>query len=372
MKENLPQFHGSDLEAVAAFYHLAGDQIINYSSNVNPLGLSDRFRQSVAAHIDCVCTYPDRSYTSLKQSISAYCHAPAEHLLIGSGATELISLFIKGIHPKKALLVQPTYSEYEREIHLNGGALDSFFLSEEQEFCPDPDALIDALTEDYDLLILCNPNNPTGTLWTPETLRPVLAHCLAQNIMVLVDETYMEFVESADKVNSIQLTVDFRNLFVIRGVSKFFAAPGLRLGYGITSNEELLTYICQSLNPWNVHSIAAVCGSALFEDTEFIARTSSFIKSERARLSEALMQIDRLHIYPMSTNFCLLRILDPAITSSQLFDLAIRKGLMIRDCSSFPGLGDRHIRFCIQKPEYNDRLIDFLRDVSSVFSAPSP
>ena len=365
MQSNQPQFHGSDLETIAAYYHISQNDIINYSSNVNPLGLSDAFQTSVAQHITCVCSYPDRNYTELKQSISSYSHTVPEHLLIGSGATELISLLIQGIHPKKALLVQPTYSEYEREIRLHHGEIYSFYLSQEDDFRPNPSALIRALTDDYDLLILCNPNNPTGTLWTQDQLRSILAHCQRYNIMVLIDETYIEFTESIDKVNAIELTDEFVNLFVIRGVSKFFSAPGLRLGYGVTSNEELLTYICQSLNPWNVHSIAAVCGSALFEDQTFIKQTQTFIANERRRVLHLLKEIHRLHVYPMSSNFVLLRILDPSISSEDTFEMAIHRNMMLRNCSSFPGLSHNHIRFCLQMPEHNDLLIQFFRDTFS-------
>lgn len=365
MTANQPQFHGSDLETIAAYYHIAQSDIINYSSNVNPLGLSNAFQTSVAEHITCVCHYPDRNYTALKHSIAAYCQALPEHLLIGSGATELISLLIQGIHPKKTLIIQPTYSEYEREIRLNHGEVHSFFLSQEEDFRPDPSALIHALKDDYDLLILCNPNNPTGTLWTQDQLRRVLTHCQLHHIMVLIDETYVEFVENEELVNSIRLTNEFVNLFVIRGVSKFFAAPGLRLGYGVTSNEKILTYIFQSLNPWNVHSIAAVCGSALFEDQKFIQQTRTFIAQERSRLLNLLKDISGLHVYPMSSNFVLLRILDPSISSEAAFDMAIRRCMMIRNCSSFPGLSHNHIRFCLQMPEQNDLLIQFFRETFS-------
>lgn len=356
-------FHGSDLETVAAYYHIPKDSIVSYSSNVNPLGISPKFRQAMLDRIDCVSMYPDRDYAELRTAISNYCNAPEDSLLIGSGATELISMFIKGIHPAKSLLVNPTYSEYEREIHLIGGRLDSFALKASQDFKPDVPALCHALTPDYDLLILCNPNNPTGTIFTHEDLIPLLGHCREQNIMVLIDETYVEFVEDIENVTAIPLTSSFENLFVMRGVSKFFAAPGLRLGYGITQNKKVLDYIRETQNPWSVHSIAAFCGGAMFLDKEYIHKTAAFIASERTRLTIALSALSGLYLYPASTNFILLRIEKDGISSADVFEAAIQKGMMIRDCSSFPGLSDNHIRFCFQKPEDNDRLIALLGEL---------
>lgn len=363
MSDNKPNFHGSDLEAVAAYYHIPMDSILSYSSNVNPLGISPRLRASILEHIDCVSTYPDRDYSELRSAISEYCGAPSDALLIGSGATELISMFIKGIHPKKSLLVNPTYSEYEREIHLNGGTMDSFDLCAAQDFKPDVPALCSALTPDYDLLILCNPNNPTGTVFTHAELIPLLTHCRQNQIMVLIDETYVEFVENIETVTAVPLTSSFENLFVMRGVSKFFAAPGLRLGYGITQNRKVLDYIRETQNPWSVHSIAAFCGGEMFGDTEYIKKTADFIASERSRLSALLSDCEGLYLYPVTTNFILLRIEKDGVTSADVFEAAIQKGMMIRDCASFPGLSDRHIRFCFRHPEENDRLVALLKEL---------
>ena len=127
-------FHGSDLEEIEAVYGIKKEDIISFSANVNPLGVSFRLRETLTSHIDAITTYPDRDYTSLRKCIGAYTGTDYHNIVVGNGSTELISLFIQINHPKKALIVGPTYSEYEREVSMGGGRSHYFSLTEESEF----------------------------------------------------------------------------------------------------------------------------------------------------------------------------------------------------------------------------------------------
>ena len=356
-------FHGSDLELVARQYGIPQDQIVSFSANVNPLGISPMLRQGLIDSIDKVMSYPDRDYTQLREAISGYTGAPADQILVGGGATEIISLFIKNLAPKRVMLVNPTYSEYAREIGLEGGELISYQLLSEQEFRVDVDDLCSRLDSTFDLLILCNPNNPTSSAVHRQALRQILAYCRARNIYVMVDETYAEFAPDLEDITAIPLIGEFDNLLVLRGVSKFFAAPGLRLGYGMTSNAGVLSYINSTKNPWTLNSLAAAAGCRMFADEDYIQRTRQFTRQELERLCALLRQEPGLHVYEPSANFVLLRLCKPGITSEMAFEYCIRQGLMIRDCASFPGLGDNHIRFCLNLPEQNDRLMAALQSL---------
>lgn len=352
-----PQFHGSDLELIEQYYHIPKEQIISFSANVNPLGISPAFRQSMTDHIDVITSYPDRAYKDLKEALSAYCGCPADHILPGSGVTELLSRFIREIRPKKALLVNPTYSEYEREIKLSGGLLHSFQLEEEKEFSLDIPALLSRLSQGYDLLILCNPNNPTGSALKQEELVRIFSFCQKEHIYVLVDETYIEFAADVEALTSVSLTGQFDNIFVLRGVSKFFASPGLRLGYAVTGNKDLKDRIINSQNPWGINSLAAACAPAMFADHDYIERTKQFTATERERLLQVLRKEPFLHVYEPIANFILIKILKDGVTSGAVFEHAIQSGLMLRDCSTFPGLEEKFIRFCFCLPEQNDKLV---------------
>ena len=179
----------------------------------------------------------------------------------------------------------------------------------------------------------------------------------------MVDETYVEFAPDPGHITAVPLTRDFDNLMVIRGVSKFFAAPGLRLGYGITGNRDFLSSLAIHQNPWSVSSIAALAGELMLKDAPYIEKTCRLIGSERDRLTGILSGFRHARVYTPYANFILVRILKEDLSSFQVFEAAIRQGLMIRDCSSFESLEGEYIRFCVMMPEDNDRLMACLKDL---------
>ena len=164
MIEQKEHFHGSDLEKIEKIYGIKKENIVSFAANVNPLGESGKLRTALSERIDAITKYPDREYTSLRKAIGSYCKCDYNHITVGNGCTELISLFIQITAPKKTLLLGPTYSEYERDLRINGSDISYYFLKEEDDFRIDPDEFISAITADTDLVIICNPNNPTGSL----------------------------------------------------------------------------------------------------------------------------------------------------------------------------------------------------------------
>lgn len=353
-------FHGSDLEKIEAIYGIKKEDITSFSANVNPLGVSPLLRRTLASHIDAITSYPDREYTSLRECIAAYTGTDASQVIVGNGSTELISLFIQIEHPKKAMILGPTYSEYEREISLGGGTTLYYPLREKDDFVLDVDDFTAHLNESIDLLVLCNPNNPTSSCINRTDMRRVLDICKQYDIFVMVDETYVEFADNMDEITAVPLTHYYNNIIILRGTSKFFAAPGLRLGYAISGNQDLIKSINTRKNPWTINSLAVIAGELMFTDEEYIQQTKSLISSERARIYEIFKNHPDFKPYKPSGNFMLLKILREDITSADLFDKAIRKNMMIRDCSTFPFLDNKYIRFCFMMPEMNDKLIDCL------------
>ena len=347
-------FHGSDLEKIEKVYGIRKEDIISFSANVNPLGVSFRLRDTLTNHIDAITTYPDREYTSLRRCIGEYVQTDYENIVVGNGSTELISLFIQSTHPKKALIVGPTYSEYEREVSIGGGRSHYFSLTEASEFRLDTDALTEELSHDVDLLILCNPNNPTSSVIKRGQMRDILDYCKRKSITVIVDETYVEFAEEPDEVTAVPLTEFYNNIVILRGISKFFAAPGLRLGYAICGNRDLLKEINQKKNPWTINSLAAIAGEIMFTDSKYIQETRKLISTERTRICARLSENPNCRSYQPHANFVLVKILNDKVTSEDVFDHLIRNNLMIRDCSTFPFLNNKYIRFCFMMPEQTD------------------
>lgn len=360
MIKHKDHFHGSDLEKIEQIYGIKKEEIVSFSANVNPLGVSPLLKSALAEKIDAITTYPDREYTSLRKCIAAYCGTEYENVIVGNGSTELISLFIQIEHPKKALVLGPTYSEYEREIALGGGTTLYYPLREQDSFKLDVEDFLSHLNESLDLLVICNPNNPTSSCITRAKMRQILDACKQHDIYVMVDETYVEFADNMDDISAVPLTNDYNNIVILRGTSKFFAAPGLRLGYAITGNHDLIKAINTRKNPWTINSLAVVAGEIMFSDTAYIHETKQLISSERARIFELFQKHPDFKVYEPSGNFMLVRILRDDLTSQDLFDRAIREKMMIRDCSTFPFLDNKYIRFCFMHPEDNDRLISCL------------
>ena len=233
-------FHGSDIEKICEVYQLKPEEIVKFGANVNPLGLSEHVKEQLAGRLDILSSYPDRDYTSLRSTISEYCNIPAEFILPGNGSSELIALLIQERNPKHTLILGPTYSEYSRELSFSGSTQEYYHLREEDNFVLDVDDFCRTLDRKYDFLILCNPNNPTSSAISINDLRRIVSFCNERNIFVMIDETYVEFAPDINEITAVSLTREFTNLMILRGVSKFYAAPGMRLGYGITGNLEFL------------------------------------------------------------------------------------------------------------------------------------
>lgn len=310
----------------------------------------------MSQHLDAITAYPDREYTSLRTCIANYVRSEAENIIVGNGSTELISLFIQIERPKKAMIIGPTYSEYEREIFLGGGTTHYYPLKEKDDFRLDLEDFKEHLNESIDLLVICNPNNPTSSAISRQEMRGILDVCKQYDIFVMVDETYVEFADNVGDTTSIPLTNYYNNIIILRGTAKFFAAPGLRLGYAVTGNHDLIKAINTRKNPWTINSLAVIAGELMFTDQEYIEKTRELILAERKRIYKKFAESGMFKVYPPNANFLLAKILKDDITSQDLFDRAIRRGMMIRDCSTFPFLDQKYIRFCFMMPEDNDRL----------------
>lgn len=353
-------FHGSDVEKIELLYGIKKENILQFSGNVNPLGLSNKLKDQLKNNLDVLSSYPDRDYKNLRSSIGKYCGCNPNHVVVGNGSTELIRHMIQTINPQSCLVIAPTYSEYAREIQLAGGKIDYFQLKEEDSFQLNISNLNSQLAKNYDILVLCNPNNPTSSVLTQVELREILIQCEKYHTYLMIDETYAEFVPQISEITAIPLCEDFEPLIVLRGVSKFYAAPGLRLGYAITSNPVLLSSLELKKNPWSVNSIAELAGILLFQDETYIQETKALIHTEQIRIYELLKNSMQFHPYKPQGNFILLKILDPVLRSHDYFERTIKEGMMIRDCSDFMYLDDHFIRFCFLSPDDNNRLLQCL------------
>lgn len=362
---NFTTLHGGDLDAAERELGISRESIIDFSANINPLGAPDSVRRKIAESTDCVSAYPDKGYLKLRKAVSEYIGAETENILVGNGSTELIGLIIKAISPKNALILAPCYSEYEREVGLNGGKCSFYVLKEEEGFVPDCEDIIKALCG-VDMLILCNPNNPTDSVMNACQIEEVVKACKKSGIFVMIDETYAEFSDKLGEITSIPLVEKYDNLAVIRGTSKFFACPGLRLGYGVISNSVLKDKIQGMRDLWSVGSLTAKAGEVMFSDEKHIKATQTLVFGERPRLKAELLKIKELKTYNLNSNLVLCRILKEGVTAADIFKYLLKYNIIIRSCDNIKALGSDYFRFCIMKSEQNDLLLKGIKEYFNI------
>ena len=348
--------HGANVDNMAKKFGKNENDIIDFSSNVNPHIISD-LGKYVLEGLDKSRSYPDINYTNLRNNISDYIKVDSELIIPGNGATEIIYLLMKSIKRRLAIL-NPTFSEYGRGAKLNNLEIIDFHLKEENNFSIDLDE-IQKNMDKFDSLFICNPNNPNGKV---KDLNELLDLMIENDKLLIVDETFMEFVGEEEKYSLINKIEQTPNLFILKAVTKFFGMPGLRLGYGVTSNKQIINNIYEYKEPWTINSFAENLSNYLFKDKEYINGSKDYYINERKFMLEELRKISRLKVYDTDTNFVLIKLDDDEANSLKL-ELFEKYNILIRDASNFIGLDKSYIRVAIKSHNDNKVLIESLRKI---------
>lgn len=348
--------HGANVDNMAKQFGKNENDIIDFSSNVNPHIISD-LGKYVLEGLEKSRSYPDINYTNLRNNISDYIKVDSELIIPGNGATEIIYLLMKSIKRRLAIL-NPTFSEYGRGAKLNNLEIIDFHLKEENNFSIDLDE-IQKNMDKFDSLFICNPNNPNGKV---KDLNELLDLMIENDKLLIVDETFMEFVGEEEKYSLINKIEQTSNLFILKAVTKFFGMPGLRLGYGVTSNKQIIKNIYEYKEPWTINSFAENLSNYLFKDKEYINGSKDYYINERKFMLEELRKISRLKVYDTDTNFVLIKLDDDEANSLKL-ELFEKYNILIRDASNFIGLDKSYIRVAIKSHNDNKVLIESLRKI---------
>lgn len=370
MNKEKIDFHGGNIYKI--FREKNIDKILDYSSNINPYGLPENLKKEIFEKLFVLERYPDPDYIELREKIAEKNNLNIENIIVGNGATEIIFLFMKILSPKKVLIVSPTFGEYERAIKASTLANDSleinyFELKETENFVLNIKNLETELENNYDLLILCNPNNPTGQFLKLKKIEEILKICEQKNTKLFVDEAFVEFVEDWENESIINSKENKENLFVIRAFTKFFAIPGLRLGYGICFNNNLLKKMLEKKEPWSVNNIADLAGQTVLDDENYIQKTKEWIKDQKKYMYENLNKIEGLRAYKTEVNFILLKIednlLEKGLDVKNLRKKMLEKGILIRDASNFIYLDKHYFRLAIKDKLNNEKVIETLTSI---------
>lgn len=335
--------------------------ILDYSSNINPLGVPESLKKAVSENFSVLTRYPDINYTELRESIGKYNNIESENIIAGNGATEVLFLYIKALKPKKVLIAAPTFAEYERAVKNAECEIDFFELKEEDNFILNKDKFIQK-AKNYNLAVICNPNNPTGKFISKEIIFEINENLKKSGTKLFIDECFIEFISGWKEKTSALFKSE--NIFILRALTKFFALPGLRLGYGICFDKKIIEKINEIREPWSVNGFADLAGKVILNDIEYIKNTEKWILEERKYFTDSLKEIEenkKIKIYATETNFILIKLLE--MTSEEFKSRMEEKNILVRNASNFKFLDNSFIRLAIKDREKNKKVIEAIREV---------
>lgn len=341
--------HGGDVESYIRIYK---KQPIDFSSNINPLGVPLLLKKTIEDSVDLLNIYPDIQYRSLKSSLSKYLKCSEENIIVGNGVMELIDSTLAEF--ESVILVHPCFNEYESRAKIHGLEISNIIL-EENFILKNPSTLFEKIKKNQ-VIILGNPNNPTGFRLEKNFLLDLYALVKEKGAFLVLDEAFYEF--TMEDYDSIQLFKnDLDNIMILRAATKFFALPGIRLGYGVTGLE-IKKRIEERLLPWSVNTLAMKAGEKLHELEEYCTSSKEYFFEERNRLFSLLKNLVGITFYPSDANYILLRFCKRS--GREFYGFMAQRGILVRTCENYRGLDDSYIRFAIKSKDENSLFVDLL------------
>ena len=345
--------HGGDILTAQAAY---GGEVLDFSANLNPLGMPAPVAEAARQAADQSACYPDPLCRDLRRAIAAHDGVGEEQVVCGNGAADLIFRLAFALKPRKALVTAPTFSEYEEALTCMGCEMVRYALDQSKNF--DLDAgFVDAIGPDTDLVFLCTPNNPTGRLIDGDLLEGVLDRCGAVGAVLAVDECFLPLATGGPGL--APRLKDHPNLVLLRAFTKSYAMAGLRLGYCLTANQGLREQLGKFAQPWSVSTPAQAAGvAALTSCPHWAAEGRALVESTRTGLAAGL-EAAGCTVIPGQANYLLFRL--PGVAN--LKEKLLERGVLIRSCANYHGLGPDWYRVCIRSEAENRRLLAALSEV---------
>jgi threonine-phosphate decarboxylase len=360
IKNLKPCVHGAEVLGAAQESGFKPHEILDFSSSVNPLGPSKKALKAAKKAFRLIAAYPDSNSTELRQIIAGnFPNINKNNVVVGNGSTELMYLFAETFLKKgeTALIPAPTFGEYESAVRKTGETPTFVKLGRSLNV---KSSTFEKEISSAKIIFLCNPNNPTSMLIPKETLTDIIELALKHDSLVFLDEDFLEFVEDEKALTMIGKINTYPNLFILRSFTKIFGLTGLRVGYGI-ANEEIINVLSCAKIPWNVNCLAQAAAVAALKDEEHLQVTRELIKEEKDWLNVELGKFDSFKFSLPDANFFFINIHKSGLTASELKSKLLKKGILIRDCTSFRGLDEFYIRIAVKTHVENKQLIDALK-----------
>lgn len=349
--------HGGDVERWAQNAGIKTSEILDFSASINPLGPPTTARKAFVESYDEISRYPDPYGDQLKKALARRHGMDPAEVLIGNGSTQLIYLLCAALRPRTALVVGPAFSEYRNALILAGARMHPVSLSADNGFSFSLQEFLAAWETDCDIAFLATPNSVTGQLIPKAEIVKIADFALTRKSLVVVDEAFIDFVEDESLKTKVRGNANF---VILRSLTKYYALPGLRLGY-LLGDARRVKRLAVHQEPWSVNCPALKVALACLEDVDFIEKTNRWLKGERKFLYARLAALRDLHPLPSKTNFLLVRIDHRLPDAFELRAFLLRQNILIRVCDSF-GLGGAYFRVAVRRRQENLRLIAALAE----------
>lgn len=344
--------HGGDI-------YKYDNKILDFSANINPLGMPDTAKNAIINGIDKYEAYPDYSSRQLRNALSIFYNFDADRIVCGNGVADLIFRICLALRPKKVLIPSPTFSEYEEAAKISGGVVHNHILREQENFDVTLE-IIESIDKDTDMVFLCSPNNPTGRAVDLRIIEAILIKLQENKGILILDQCFVHFLLDEDEYFAINLLKKYDNLIILGAFTKIFAMAGLRLGYALFGSKDIAAKIENTLQPWAVSTVASEAGCAALS-RDFINKTKQYVKEQRDFLTNSLSDIG-IRVFESQANYILIKS-DQNILDGDLADEALKHGVLIRKCSNFRGLSSFFFRIAVRTEEENKIFVEVLESV---------
>ncbi|MGG4108436.1 threonine-phosphate decarboxylase CobD [Paenibacillus lautus] len=357
--------HGGDVETAAAAFGRQASAFLDYSANINPLGPPQGVITAIQEGMSAVIRYPDPGHRKFKELLAAELGTDPRRILVGNGAAECMALLLMGLSPGTVGVVDPCFSEY-RELSLKFGSdIRSVCGHPERDWRADKADVME-LIACTDLVFLGQPNNPNGVQYSLEDIREISACAEQEGTWLVLDEAFIDFIPLGDRQTLMPELHDYPRTVIVRSMTKFYAIPGLRLGY-TAAHPDVIRKMAGKQVTWSVNGLALLAGEAcLGSGRDYEQNTLQLIRAERQKLIHGLRALG-LDVTPGEANFLLMEL--PRPWRADMFQSEMgRRGVLVRSCAMYPGLGERHIRLAVKHAADNDRLLAIMAEVLGISS----
>ena len=344
--------HGGDWAGYRAEF---GCDALDFSANVSPLGLPAGVAAAITNALPTADRYPDPLCRELRAALAGAEGVPADWILCGNGAADLIFRLALAVRPRRALLPAPTFAEYEAALQTVGCAVQRVFLREENEFAV-TEEFIDAVTPETDIVFLCQPNNPTRQVTPPALVERLVRRCAECGAVLVVDECFLDFLPDRDAWTAKQLLRDAPQLVILKAFTKLYAMAGVRLGYALCGDAALLEKMRGAGQPWAVSSLAQAAGLAALQETAYADAVRALIAEQRPRMAAGLRALG-LRVMDGQANYLLFR------ATPDFGEKLRRRGAVVRSCANYPGLDAAWYRTAVRTAEENTRLLQIMGEI---------